>query len=258
MTAYLIGTQNTEHKLMSLSVPWYPQILELIRPEWQPFFRENDVFLRSISQMLTRSGHNITPRGLEIFTAFQWVNPYDIKVVIIGQDPYYQELDGGMTKAMGAAFSLRPWDRNARSLDMIYKELCSSVPGFTKPSHGYLESWAQQGVFLLNSSLTTVVGTPDMHPITWKSFIAKTIEFIEKHNKNLCYIRWGQNAKKLPVGNSLMKFDAAHPASRHGNANGDGFIGCNHFNQVNDHLMSKGIQPIDWTSICRENYSLAV
>lgn len=237
---------------------WYPIILSAIRPEWKEFFNNNSEYLRQINQLLLT--HNTTPRGLEIFTAYQLIDPNNIKVVIIGQDPYYQELGfldhtgRYATKAMGAAFSLRPMDPNAQSLTMIYKELERSIPDFRRPSHGYLESWAQQGVFLLNSSLTTNIGEANCHPITWKIFIAKTIEYIESRNPNLCYVRWGRNAQKLPVGNSFMKFDAAHPANRNG-GRGEGFIGCNHFNLVNEHLVSRGLTPIDWLSICRIRYN---
>lgn len=230
---------------------WFPQILSDIRSEWRPFFLANQGYLQSIDRLLKLSGPNITPRGLEIFIGYQWVNPYNIKVVIIGKSPDPRLLPNGMTKAMGASYSLRPLDTDIKNLNTIYEELSRSIPGFTKPSHGYLETWGQQGVFFLNSSLTTLIGQSGAHPIQWKIFLDKTIEYIEKCSPNLCYIRWGQDAKKLPVSNSLMKFDAKQPV---GNTNGQGFFGCNHFNLVNEHLMSRGIEPIDWTSICRVQY----
>jgi uracil-DNA glycosylase len=224
---------------------WYPGILVDIREEWQPFFRENKHFLRSADTALRMRDKPITPRGLEIFNAYQLTPPNLVKVILVGQDPYYQLLSSGETKATGCSFSLRPYDEPTKSLKTIFQELESDIPGFVRPDHGNLESWAEQGVFLLNSSLTTDIGEANQHQVQWKEFIAATIRYLEELNPDLCYIMWGAEARKLNTGSKFKKFCAAHPASR-----GNQFLGCRHFSSVNKHLVERGIDPIDWTSIC--------
>jgi uracil-DNA glycosylase len=229
---------------------WYKIIHECIREEWQPFFIENKALIKNTYKSIYRncSYRLTTPRGIEIFSAFEWTDPNNIRVIIVGQDPYPQLIktpEGDVTRAMGAAFSLRKHDPNAVSLDTIYRELEDSVEGFVKPNHGDLESWAKQGVFLLNKSLTTVINTPNAHSGKWDEFVSRVIEYVEQLNPYVCYILWGKEAQKIPAGNKHMKFMANHPAARNG-----GFLGCNHFNKVNKYLESKGLEPIDWTSIC--------
>lgn len=227
---------------------WFDDIFTHIRPEWRKFFNDNRLFLESANIALKYCNTPITPRGLEIFTAYEWTAPEEVKVILVGQDPYYQVLSSGETKAVGASFSLRPYDTITQSLRTIYTELKNDIPGFKPPNHGNLESWARQGVMLLNTSLTTDVGVANQHQVQWKEFVDSTIRYLEELNPNICYIMWGAEARKLKTGSKFVKFCAAHPASRSG-----GFLGCKHFSKVNNHLIERGIEPIDWTSICTKS-----
>ncbi|STI48135.1 uracil-DNA glycosylase [Escherichia coli] len=116
----------------------------------------------------------------------------DVKVVILGQDPYH-----GPGQAHGLAFSVRPGIATPPSLLNMYKELENTIPGFTRPNHGYLESWARQGVLLLNTVLTVRAGQAHSHAsLGWETFTDKVISLINQHREGVVFLLWGSHAQK--------------------------------------------------------------
>lgn len=186
-------------------------------------------------------GKTIFPKGKNIFNAFYRTPLSSVKVVIIGQDPYH-----GPGQANGLCFSVNRGVPIPPSLNNIYKELHRDI-GMRIPEHGDLTAWADQGVFLLNASLTVRSGEPMSHSqIGWSIFTDQVIQLISKSRKQIVFMLWGKFAKeksKLIDVNKHLILTAPHPSplSAH-----QGFIGCGHFSLCNQYLVKNGIDPIDW------------
>jgi len=163
-------------------------------------------------------------------------------VVIIGQDPYH-----GPGQAHGLCFSVQNGVPPPPSLINIFKELKEDI-GMQVPRHGNLTKWAEQGVFLLNASLTVRSGEPMSHSkIGWAQFTDTVIKTISDQKEHVVFLLWGkfaQDKKVLIDETKHLILRAAHPSplSAH-----NGFFGCKHFSKANKYLMSKGIDPIDWS-----------
>ncbi|MEO0236787.1 MAG: uracil-DNA glycosylase [candidate division WOR-3 bacterium] len=183
-----------------------------------------------------------------IFNAFK-LSKFPIKVVIVGQDCYAEHLN----QAMGLSFSVQDGVAIPPSLDNIFKELENDIPSFKIPKSGNLTKWAQQGVLLLNSSLTVRYQKKESHMKIWKPFTDKLIELISQFNPNpVVFMLWGNYAKSkkelIKQPNSSTPFhhlilNAAHPSPLSASR---GWFGCRHFSQCNDFLQKHGLQPIDW------------
>ena len=185
------------------------------------------------------------PAPENLFRAFNLTPLPKVKVVILGQDPY-QSLINGLPVATGLAFSVRKGFPIPSSLQNIYKEIQSTVKGFSSPSHGDLTSWAVQGVLLLNSCLTVREGQAGSHKEIWHGFIKRAVKAILDQNPTCVFVAWGKNAQKVAkkfVGEKAPVLTAAHPSGLSAHR---GFFGCNHFNQINDLLAQSGKSPIDW------------
>ncbi len=187
-------------------------------------------------------GKIIYPPGSFIFNAFN-TTPFDkIKVVIIGQDPYH-----GHGQAHGLCFSVQNGVPPPPSLINIFKELKEDI-GMQVPGHGNLTKWAEQGVFLLNASLTVRAGEPMSHSkIGWAQFTDTVIKTISDHKEHVVFLLWGKFAqdKKVLIDESKhLILRAAHPSPFSAYS---GFFGCKHFSKANEYLMSKGIDPVDWS-----------
>jgi uracil-DNA glycosylase len=162
-------------------------------------------------------------------------------VVVLGQDPYH-----GPGQAHGLSFSVPKGIAPPPSLINIFKELQSDI-GIPIPNHGNLTHWAEQGVMLLNASLTVRANEPMSHAkIGWAEFTNTVIEKISAYKKNTVFLLWGKFAQEKQVlvdETKHLVLKAAHPSplSAH-----NGFLGCRHFSKTNAWLMSKGIDPIDW------------
>lgn len=187
-------------------------------------------------------GKIIYPPGSQIFNAFD-TTPFDkVKVVILGQDPYH-----GPGQANGLCFSVKKNIRIPPSLINIFKELKDDI-GLSIPSHGDLTHWAQQGVFLLNASLTVRAGEPMSHAqIGWTQFTDAVIRTISMQKENIVFLLWGRFAQnKITLIDTTKHFvlQAAHPSplSAH-----NGFLGCRHFSKTNEYLIGHKIEPIAWT-----------
>lgn len=187
-------------------------------------------------------GKVIYPPGSLIFNAFNTTALEKVKVVILGQDPYH-----GQGQAHGLCFSVQNGVPPPPSLLNIFKELQDDI-GITIPDHGNLTKWAEQGVFLLNASLTVRAGEPMSHSkIGWATFTDAVIKTISSKKKNVVFLLWGKFAQEKRVLIDESKhciLRSAHPSplSAYG-----GFFGCKHFSKTNEYLVSNGIDPIDWS-----------
>ncbi|MDX2250471.1 MAG: uracil-DNA glycosylase [Bacteroidia bacterium] len=203
----------------------------------QPYFLELKAFLQAEKQ----SGQIIYPQGKEIFNAFN-KTPFDkVKVVILGQDPYH-----GPGQAHGLSFSVPVGIAPPPSLKNIYKELQTDV-GIVIPHHGNLESWAEQGVLLLNAVLTVRATLANSHKGKgWEKFTTAAVKALNDQKEGLVFLLWGRPAQEKgsvidPSRHYILKSVHPSPLSAH-----TGFFGCRHFSQTNEILAKRGLTPINW------------
>ena len=183
----------------------------------------------------------IFPNPNDIFNAFNLKSFDEIKVVILGQDPYH-----GPKQAHGLCFSVQAQIKIPPSLANIYKEIESDL-GVKMPLHGNLNSWAKQGVLLLNTLLTVENGNPMAHKnLGWDKFTDHVIDLISEKRENVVFILWGSAAHKKaqnvdPQKHYILKTVHPSPLSSY-----RGFFGCKHFSLCNEFLKSKNLTAIDW------------
>ncbi|MDR2579445.1 MAG: uracil-DNA glycosylase [Fibromonadaceae bacterium] len=180
------------------------------------------------------------PAGL-FFNAMDLCPVPQTKVVILGQDPYH-----GTGQAHGLSFSVPFGIEAPPSLQNIYKELERDL-GIKPAMHGNLESWAKQGVLLLNSSLSVRANSPASHfHVGWEKFTDSIIERVSKHKTHLVFLLWGSFARKkkfLITGENHLVLEAPHPSPLSAHR---GFIGCGHFSKANSFLQAHELEPICW------------
>lgn len=201
-------------------------------------------YFKSILAFLKKeraAGKKIYPPQKDIFNALK-LTPYEnVKVVIIGQDPYHNP-----GQAHGLAFSVRPGIEPPPSLKNIFQELHSDL-GIPYPQHGCLEKWAQQGVLLLNAVLTVEENKPQSHAnLGWQQFTDRVIESLNSHPKSIVFLLWGSHAQKKAHNINIKKhyiLTAPHPSPLSANR---GFFGCQHFSKANSILHKLGRSEIDW------------
>ena len=216
-----------------------------ISPKWQQALKKEfestyfDQLSLSLKQVIAQ-GKTIFPPGNLIFNAYDKLAPEDVKVVILGQDPYHNP-----GEAKGLSFSVPVGVKIPPSLKNIYKELASDI-GCTMPNHGDLTQWADQGVFLLNAFLTVEKNNAGSHRnIGWHYFTDATIKYLSDHYEHLVFMLWGNFAKNKKIlidDTKHLILEAAHPSPLAGNA----FQGCKHFSRANEYLSTKGKSVIDW------------
>ncbi len=201
-------------------------------------------YMQSLSQFLREQKlqkKTIYPPGNKIFNAFQLTKFEELKVVILGQDPYH-----GIGQAHGLSFSVEQGIKPPPSLKNIFKELEYDL-GLKKPDHGNLEKWAHQGVLLLNSILTVERGNPGSHAKKgWEIFTDQVLKTITLHRKNIVFILWGQKAQDkchFIDANENLVIKSSHPSPYSAHA---GFLGSKPFSRANNYLKDQGIDPIDW------------
>lgn len=205
--------------------------------QWdKPYFQRLKAFLVQEKQQ----GQVIYPPGKLIFNAFE-LTPWDqVKVVVIGQDPYH-----GPGQAHGLSFSVPHGIATPPSLKNIYKELVADV-GIQMPNHGNLEKWAAQGVLMLNSMLTVRARQAGSHrKMGWEQFTSAVIKALNDEKEGLVFLLWGRYAQDKGAmidTNKHHVLKAAHPSPLARNA----FSGCKHFSQTNAFLSAQGKEPIDW------------
>ena len=217
-----------------------------IDPSWKKVLQKEfnqSYFSNIVEHIKTEKAQKKTiyPSGNNIFNAFNLTPFNNVKVVILGQDPYH-----GPGQAHGLCFSVLKGVDTPPSLQNIYKELNQDI-GLSIPQHGDLSNWAKQGVFLLNASLTVRASEPMSHSkIGWANFTDAVIKHLSDQKKNLVFILWGkfaQEKKSLIDENKHLILTSAHPSPLSAHT---GFFGSKHFSKTNEYLASHGIDPIDW------------
>ena len=217
----------------------HPSWLRCLEQEFtEPYMAELRTFLRAEKQR----GKVIYPAGSEWFAALD-TTPFEaVKVVILGQDPYH-----GPGQAHGLCFSVRPGVRIPPSLQNIFQELRSDL-GIELPSHGCLTHWAEQGVLLLNATLTVEQGRAGAHQGRgWERFTDRVIDCLNREREGLVFLLWGSHAQKKGAlintqRHLVLKAPHPSPLSAH-----RGFFGSGHFSRTNAWLRERGEQPIDWS-----------
>ncbi len=203
----------------------------------QPYMQQ----LRSFLQQEKAAGKTIFPPGPQVFNALNSTALDQVRVVIIGQDPYH-----GPGQAHGLSFSVPPGVRTPPSLQNIFKEIHRDL-GFPIPPHGCLQSWAEQGVLLLNAVLTVEQAQAGSHAKRgWERFTSKVIELINAQREHCVFMLWGSYAQRK--GEQIDRerhcvLTSVHPSPLSAHR---GFIGNGHFSAANDYLVSHGRAPIDW------------
>lgn len=185
--------------------------------------------------------HTVYPPMWDIYNAFKYTDYDDVKVVILGQDPYH-----GAGQAHGLCFSVREGTPPPPSLKNIFKELETDV-GIAPPAHGELTRWARQGVLLLNTVLTVRQGQPNSHRGKgWEQLTDRVIALLSQRQKPMVFLLWGANAKekaRLIQNPAHLLLTASHPSPLSAY---NGFFGCHHFSKANAFLQQTGQQAIDW------------
>jgi len=216
-----------------------------IEPSWKTVLQEefDKEYFRELTEFVKgeyKAGP-VYPPGKFVFRAFD-LCPFDkVSVVILGQDPYH-----GFGQAYGLCFSVPETAAVPPSLRNVYQEIAADVGGKI-PNHGNLERWAENGVLLLNATLTVRGGQPGSHQRQgWEEFTDAAIRTLSEKKDNLVFLLWGKYAKDkktLIDGSRHLILEAAHPSpfSAH-----DGFFGCRHFSQTNEYLKTHGREPIPW------------
>lgn len=216
-----------------------------VAPSWKSHLEDefNKSYFMDLVEFVKSeyNNHTIYPPGKEIFRAFDLINFEDVKVVILGQDPYH-----GPKQANGLAFSVRDGITKPPSLVNIFKEVQNE---FNKPvpESGNLERWAQQGVLLLNATLTVRARKAGSHQNKgWEAFTDAVIRKLSEERKNLVFMLWGAYAQKkgaiIDESRHLI-LKSAHPSPFSANR---GFFGNDHFKKANEYLKAHGIEEVDW------------
>ena len=210
---------------------------EALKGEFKkPYYKELYYFIKNEYET-----KQIFPPFEDLFSAFHFTALKDVKVVILGQDPYHN--DG---QAHGLSFSVKPEVAIPPSLLNIYKELQADL-GTYIPDNGYLLKWAKQGVFLLNAGLTVRAHNAASHSNKgWEKFTDAVIEILNKEDRPIVFLLWGRFAKekaKMLNNPKHLVLTAAHPSPLSAY---NGFFACKHFSKTNEFLTKNNIEPIDW------------
>ena len=220
----------------SMEISWANRLSEEFQ---KPYMRDLEAFLcREVKKS------TVYPPIEQIFNAFCFSRFDDVKVVIIGQDPYH-----GEGQAHGLSFSIPKGVPPPPSLQNIFKELVSDC-GIPIPKHGCLESWARQGVVLLNATLTVRAGEAKSHyGRGWEQFTDRIVQLLAERDDPIAFILWGRSAFekwKHAGGNKKqhLVLTSAHPSPLSAHS---GFFGCHHFSKANAFLESVGKAPINWS-----------
>ncbi|WP_214480927.1 uracil-DNA glycosylase [Bacillus sp. SM2101] len=219
--------------------------MTILNNDWSQLLEEefNKTYYKKLRQNLKHeyNTETIYPDMYSIFNALHHTPYHKVKVVIIGQDPYH-----GPNQAHGLSFSVQPGIPVPPSLKNIYKELQNDI-GCTIPNHGYLLKWTEEGVLLLNTTLTVRKGQPSSHRgLGWELFTDKIIEVLNEREKPVIFILWGRHAQekqKLVSNSHHFIIESPHPSPFSANR---GFFGSNPFSKANSYLRQIDSEEIDW------------
>lgn len=218
---------------------------DLIPKNWQSVLGDefrNEYFIKLEQEILNKYTSTLVfPKKLDIYNALELTSPKQVKVVILGQDPYH-----GLGQAHGLAFSVTDGEAIPPSLLNIFKEIKSDL-GLPIPQSGNLERWAKQGVLLLNNTLTVEAGKPGSHQnLGWETFTNSIIKLISDTNQNVVFMLWGKQAlsKRILINEEKhLVLLAPHPSPLSAHR---GFFGCQHFSKANTYLKQAGQSEIFW------------
>lgn len=219
--------------------------MAMISNDWLPALKDEfgkDYYKKLFSFVKEEySTHVIYPPADDIFNALHLTPLKDVKILILGQDPYFNE-----KQAHGLCFSVQPGVDIPPSLQNIYAELETDL-GCKIPNNGYLTKWAKQGVLLLNTVLTVRAHQPNSHQGKgWEYFTDAIIQKVNEQDRPIVYMLWGKPAQsKMKMLNNPkhLILTAPHPSPLSAYR---GFFGCKHFSQANEFLKKNGVEPIDW------------
>ncbi|MFL9895692.1 uracil-DNA glycosylase [Paraburkholderia sp. RL17-381-BIF-C] len=221
---------------------------EALPPAWRAHlkpFIESDAYAPLCRFVDGERAAGKTVYPADVFRALRLTSPDEVKVVILGQDPYHGE-DRGTPQAHGLAFSVAPNVRTPPSLRNIFKEIAASLSHET-PRHGCLDTWAKQGVLLLNTVLTVERDSAASHAKRgWEKCTDTLIHELAMRHDGLVFMLWGAHAqakRALLGGKSHYVLEAPHPSPLSAHR---GFLGCGHFAKANEYLAQHGREPIDW------------
>ena len=221
-----------------------------IETNWKPLLKKSLKHFDKIESDLNTEAENfeglseIYPKSKNIFSCFNYFDRENLRVIILGQDPYHQP-----NQAHGLSFSVQDNIKIPPSLKNIFKEMCNDVPG-EAPKSGNLEYLAKQGVLLLNNTFTVRQSSPNSHLKIWKGYCNYIIKNILENQEGIIFLLWGGNAKKIidNIPDNLMKknhfLTANHPSPL--SANRGGWFGCKHFSKTNEILNKLGKNEIKW------------
>ena len=220
--------------------------MNCLDPSWREVLaaEETKPYLKSLLLRVKREERVVFPPKCDVLNAFKFCPFNKVKVVIVGQDPYHEK-----GQAHGLSFSVKKGVKVPPSLENMYKELKQEYPDFVIPKHGYLESWAKQGVLLLNASLTVVEHQANAHKsFGWNNFTNAAIDAVNQKLDGVVFLAWGNDAKKVcerinTKKHSVLK--AGHPSPLSVRF----FMNCGHFKKANEILLEKGKTPIRWDSV---------
>ncbi|KAJ2629292.1 uracil DNA glycosylase [Coemansia sp. RSA 1290] len=235
--------------LSQLDPEEYKLELETIDPSWlqylqteltQPYFKQLKKFLAQEH----KAGKQIFPLAQDVYSWSRFAPFGRVKVVILGQDPYH-----GPGQAHGLAFSVQKGVRVPPSLLNMYRAL-EGYQGFSKPNHGYLGGWAEQGVLLLNAALTVECHKANSHANKgWETFTDRVVELVNRKRSNVVFMLWGSYAQKKGAQIDKSKhlvLKSVHPSPLSAHR---GFFECRHFEKANDYLVARGLSPINWSHL---------
>lgn len=259
-----VGTKSSKPKKKIEPVPEEPQVEWNENPDYAKIFDSPEDFQKCLEpswrvalsaefkkpyfskllESLRNEKRIIYPPKPDILNAFKYCPFNKVKVVIIGQDPYHEQ-----GQAHGLAFSVKKGVKIPPSLVNIYKEIHDEYPDFQIPNHGFLESWAKQGILMLNATLTVAAQNANSHSkFGWHDFTNAAINAINEKLKGVVFVAWGNDAKKVcsTINKSKHKIlQSGHPSPLSVRY----FTGCGHFKAINKILLSDGKTPIRWDSV---------
>ena len=222
--------------MIHLGNDWDSLLADEFKKEYYLKLRE---FLKSEYQ-----NYRVYPNMHDIFNALKLTPFQNVKAVILGQDPYHRP-----EQAHGLCFSVQKGIQIPPSLQNMYKELNTDI-GMSIPAHGYLLSWAKEGVLMLNTTLTVREGSPMSHKGKgWETLTDKIISIVNEKESPVVFLLWGGHARSKKAMIDTKKhlvLEAAHPSPLSAY---NGFFGCKHFSKTNHFLVKNGIDPINWDSI---------
>ncbi|CAF1036376.1 unnamed protein product [Adineta steineri] len=234
-----IDAKKTRGLVVNMGMSWY----KAFESEFS-----KDYFLEVLANFIADQrdkGIVIYPEPRYVFTFTRMCKLDQVKVVIVGQDPYH-----GRNQAHGLSFSVRKNILPPPSLQNIFKELKNDIPDFIIPNHGTLSGWARQGVLLLNSCLTVEKGRANSHRgIGWEIFTDAIIQYLNDHSSNIVFLLWGRDAQVKGAQIDKTRhhiLTAAHPSPL---SVYNGFMGCKHFSKTNAYLKAANLSEIDWSNL---------